>query len=344
MPRRPPPALLVALLLALAASALAALMLGPVSLGAAKVLAALGIGSTPLESFERSVVIDLRLPRVCLALLVGAALAQAGAAMQGIFRNPLADPSLVGVSAGAALAAATVLVLSGKLGGAGALPPALLLPLVTFAGGLLAALLVQRLAQSEGYTPVSTMLLAGLALNAIAGAGIGLLSQVASDLALRDLTYWMFGSLGKSGWRELAFGAPILIVALLATQRHAQALNALQLGEAQAGHLGFDVERLKRRLLILVVLATATSVALTGLIGFVGLLVPHLVRLLTGPDHRLVLPGAALSGALLLTLADTAARTALAPAELPIGILAALLGGPCFLWLLARNRRHVERL
>ena len=335
---------LVALLAVLSAlCALAALMLGPVSLSPAKVLTALGVGHAPLEDFERSVVLDLRLPRLCLALLVGAALAQAGATMQGIFRNPLADPSLIGVSAGAALAAASVIVLGRRLG-VEALPLQWLLPVATFAGGLFAALLVQRLAQHEGYTPVSTMLLAGLALNAIAGAGIGLLSQVASDLALRDLTFWMFGSLGKSGWSELAIGAPLLIAAIVLMPRHARALDALLLGEAEAGHLGINVERLKRWLLLLVVLATATSVALAGLISFVGLLVPHLVRLRAGPAHRIVLPAAALAGALLLTLADTASRTWLAPSELPIGILTALLGGPCFLWLLVHSRRYAEAL
>ena len=342
--RRPSAALLASLFFALVFAALAALMLGPVSLSPSKVLSALHLGSAQLQDFERSVVLDLRLPRLCLALLVGAALAQAGATMQGIFRNPLADPSLIGVSAGAALAAATVIVLGHRLGLERLLPLQWALPFATFAGGLLAALLVQRLAQHEGYTPVSTMLLAGLALNAIAGAGIGLLSQVASDLALRDLTFWMFGSLGKSGWSELAIGAPLLIAAIILMPRHARALDALLLGEAEAGHLGVNVEQLKRWLLVLVVLATATSVALAGLISFVGLLVPHLVRLRAGPEHRIVLPAAALAGALLLTLADTASRTWLAPAELPIGILTALLGGPCFLWLLVHSRRYAEAL
>jgi iron complex transport system permease protein len=336
--RRSSRLLLSSLTVALLVAALGALMLGPLRLSPGEVLSALGVGNLPLQGYERAAILELRLPRLCLALLVGAALAQAGAAMQGIFRNPLADPSLIGVSSGAALAAAGVIVLGSQLSVLQALPLSLQLPLASFGGGLLATALVQGLARSEGYTPVATLLLAGLAMNAICAAGIGLLTQLASDFALRDLTFWMFGSLGKSGWRELAIGAPLLLTSLVLIPRDARALNALLLGEAEAGHLGVNVERLKRRLLLLVVLATATSVALAGLIGFVGLLVPHLIRLRNGPDHRLLLPASAIAGALLLTLADTFSRLVLTPSELPVGILTALLGGPFFLWLLVRKR------
>lgn len=288
-----------------------------------------------------SVVWDLRLPRVVLALLVGASMACAGAAMQGLFRNPLADPGLVGVASGAALAAVCAIVLARNF----TLPPqwlSFLTPLASFVGGLAAAWLAARLASIEGQTRTATLLLAGLAINAIAGAGIGLLTQIAGDTALREVTFWLFGSLAKSGWTELAVAGPILLLVLVLLPQEARALDALLLGEAEAQHLGIDVEALKRRVTTLIVLAVAVSVALAGVIGFIGLIVPHLLRLVLGPDHRGLLPGAALGGAALLGFADLAARTWLAPAELPVGILTALIGGPFFLGLLLHLRGRVE--
>lgn len=315
--------------------ALCALALGPLSIPFSHVLGALGL-PLPVEDLERAAILQIRLPRVLLALLTGAALAQAGAAMQGVFRNPLAEPGLVGVSSGAALAAVSVIVLLHA--------PSWLLPAATFGGGLAAAWFVSSIARSAGYTRVATMLLAGLALNALAGAGIGFFSFIADDLALRSLTFWMFGSLGKAGWPQIAVAAPLLLLPLLLIPRDARALDALLLGEAEAGHLGVDVEKIKRRLLLLCVLAVATSVSLAGIIGFVGLVVPHLIRLWAGPGHRLLLPASALLGAALMTLADLGARTWVAPAELPIGVLTALVGGPFFLALILRYRNSAETL
>ena len=333
------PAALTLALLCLAAAALG-LLTGPLDISAREVLGIL-IGSSATEQYQATV-LDIRLPRVLLALLIGAALAQAGAAMQGIFRNPLAEPGLVGISSGAALAAVAVIVLCEPAGLFEVIPARLVLPLATFAGGAAATALVLRLALVDGQTRVATLLLSGLALNAIAGAGIGFFSHVASDSALRSVTFWMFGSLGRAGWDEIAIAAPLLLVPLLLVPREAGALNALLLGEAEAGHLGVDVERLKRRVTVLVVLAAGAAVALAGIIAFVGLLVPHLVRLACGPDHRGLLPLSALSGALLLSLADTASRVMMAPTELPIGILTALVGGPFFLALLLRRRREID--
>jgi iron complex transport system permease protein len=333
------PAAVTLAVLCLAAAALG-LVTGPLDIGWGEVLR-IALGQDAPEQYTATV-LDIRLPRVLLALLIGAALAQAGAAMQGIFRNPLAEPGLVGISSGAALAAVAVIVLLQPAGLFDALPAHFVLPVAAFAGGAAATALVLRLALVDGHTRVATLLLAGLALNAIAGAGIGFFSHIASDTALRSVTFWMFGSLGRAGWEEIAIAAPLLVVPLLLIPRDARALNALLLGEAEAGHLGVDVERLKRRLTLLVVLAAGAAVALAGIIAFVGLLVPHLVRLAFGPDHRSLLVLSALSGALLLSLADTAARVMLAPIELPIGILTALVGGPFFLALLLRRRHELE--
>ncbi|MEQ1438211.1 iron ABC transporter permease [Fontimonas sp. SYSU GA230001] len=328
-----------ALVLLLATAIAAALLSGPVTISLPKLASLAGWpADPPLDGFERIALLQIRLPRVLLALLLGAALAVAGAGMQGIVRNPLADPGLLGVSAGAALAAAAFIVLGLGPG----LPPALTLPAVSFAGGAVAAWAVLRLSLVDGRTRVATLLLTGLALNAVATAGIALLSYVADDYALRAVTLWMFGSLSRAGLAELSIGAPLLLLALVAIALHARSLNALLLGEAEAQHLGVDVESLKRRMIALVVLAVATSVALAGSIAFVGLIVPHLVRLWTGPDHRRLLPACMLLGALLLLLADTAARTLFAPAELPIGVLTALIGGPLFIGLLLRHGDRAE--
>lgn len=321
----------VVLLLALIVAALVALTAGSVPIHLGRLLRG------EVADFEHAVLWQIRAPRIALALAIGAALAVAGAAMQGLLRNPLAEPGLVGVSSGAALAAAAFIVV-----GSGAVPAALGLPLSSFAGAVLAAWAVLKLSLVEGRTHVATMLLAGLALNAIAGAGIGLLSYLADDFALRSVTLWMFGSLGRAGVAELLVGAPLLLLAVLWTCLQARALNALLLGEAEAHHLGVDVERLKRSLTLAIVLAAGVAVALAGIIGFVGLIVPHLVRLYCGPDHRRLLPLCALGGALLLVVADTLARVLFMPAELPIGILTALLGGPFFLALLLRYRAGPE--
>ncbi|MFC6215535.1 FecCD family ABC transporter permease, partial [Fodinicurvata halophila] len=271
--------------------------------------------------------------------LAGAGLAVSGAALQGLFRNPLADPGLIGVSSGAALAAATTIVFGGTL--FAGVPPAVLpylLPLGAFGGGLLAVLLAYRLASGHGQTDVATLLLAGVALNAIAGAGIGLLIFASDDQQLRDLNFWMLGSVAGANWSALLPALAFLVLPLLALPFMGRALNVLLLGETEAEHLGFRVERTKKAVLLLAALATGAAVALCGIIGFVGLVVPHLVRLAVGPDHRFLLPASAVLGAALLLLADLLARTLVLPAELPIGIVTSCVGGPFFLWMLLRQR------
>ena len=282
----------------------------------------------------------IRLPRVVLGAFVGAGLAVSGAAMQGLFRNPLADPGLIGVSSGAALAAVSIIVLGDTvmpevLSGLGLF----LLPGAAFIGGLVATLVVYRVSRVADRTVVATMLLTGIAVNALAGAGIGVLSFVATDAQLRTMIFWSLGSLGGSMWTSVWALVPCMVAATCLI-RQARALNVMLLGEAEAGHLGISVERLKHRTVLLVALAVGAAVAVAGMIGFIGLVVPHLVRLTLGPDHRYVLPGSALLGASLLLGADLVARLLIAPAELPIGIVTAAVGAPFFLWLIVRQRRQ----
>ncbi len=288
---------------------------------------------------EESVLLSIRLPRACLGMLAGAALAVSGASLQGLFRNPLADPALIGVSTGAALAAVGVIVLGSGLPAAisSAVGP-FLLPLAAFAGGLLTTLVVYRISHRDGCTDVATMLLAGVALNAIASAGIGLFVFVSTDQQLRDLNFWLLGSLGGITWSKMLPAVPFIALAIVALPTRARHLNALSLGENEALHLGFHVERTKRLIVVLAAMATGAAVALTGVIGFVGLVVPHLIRLTIGPDHRLLLPASILLGGGLMLIADLGARMVVLPAELPIGILTACVGGPFFLWLLLRRR------
>nr|WP_169713321.1 iron chelate uptake ABC transporter family permease subunit [Pseudomonas oleovorans] len=320
------------------------LALGPVSLPLGDTLRAalrlLGLPLTADASLQQAELImaQIRMPRTLLGLTVGMVLALCGVAMQGLFRNPLADPGLVGVSSGAALGAAVAIVGGAAFGG---LPEAFapyLLSACAFVGGLLVTALVYRMGRRDGQTNVATMLLAGIALTALAGAAIGLFTYLADDATLRTLTFWNLGSLNGASYARLW---PLLLATLavaLWLPRRARALNALLLGESEARHLGFDVERLKRELVFCTALGVGAAVAAAGLIGFIGLVVPHLMRLLVGPDHRLLLPASALAGASLLLLADLVARLALAPAELPIGIVTALIGAPFFLYLLVRGR------
>jgi iron complex transport system permease protein len=292
-----------------------------------------------VDARQASVLLAIRLPRVLLGILIGAGLATAGVLMQGLFRNPLADPGLIGVSSGAALAAVGVIVLGATLlEGVTQLLGIFTLPLAAFCGGLAATLLVYRLGTSSGQTLVATLLLAGIALNALAGAGTGLLTFVATDEQLRSITFWSLGSLGGATWRAVGALAPFVLVVLVVAPRYAQALNVVLLGETEARHLGINVERVKQVIVVLSALAVGAAVAVAGIIGFIGLVVPHLLRLLLGPDHRSLLPGSALLGAALLLAADLIARTLVAPAELPIGVVTALIGAPFFLWLLLRDR------
>jgi iron complex transport system permease protein len=291
---------------------------------------------------DRIILLDIRLPRAIMGLLVGAALAVSGAVMQGLFRNPLADPGLVGVSAGASLGAVLVIVLGGSLfGPVFALASAHALPVAAFLGALLTTSLLYRIATRSGQTSVATMLLAGVALAALASAVTGVLIFIADDKQLRDLTFWGLGSLAGASWTKTAGAAPIILLSLAVVPFLARGLNALTLGEAAAFHMGVPVQRLKTVAVVTVAASTGAAVAVSGGIGFVGIVVPHMLRLLIGPDNRTLIPASALLGGTLLLLADMVARTILPPAELPIGIITAFAGAPFFLWILLRGRSQM---
>ncbi len=314
---------------------------GPLALSLGESLRALLAGQeSGIEAHKILIVQEIRLPRTLLCIAVGGMLGLCGAVMQGLFRNPLADPGIIGVSGGAALGAALAIVLLAPLGqqlqsllGIG------LLPLFAFLGGALTTTLVYLLGSREGGTSVTVMLLAGVAITAFSFAVIGLLTYLADDQMLRDLSLWQLGTLAAGKPADVALSLAALALLLLLFMRDAGPLNALLLGESEARHLGVNVQALKRRLILLTAVGVGVAVAVAGMIGFVGLVVPHLVRLLTGPNHVRLLPLSALVGAALLLGADMLARTLLAPAELPVGIITALLGAPFFIWLLIKSRR-----
>ncbi len=295
-------------------------------------------GSPADDAVARTILFDVRGPRVVLGVAVGATLAISGAILQALFRNPLAEPSIIGVSAGAGAAAVATIALGGFVTGIGA-ALVYLLPLSAFLGGLIATLAVMTIARVGGQTPVLTMLLAGIAVTAIGGALMGLMMFMSNDDQLRAINFWMLGSLGSATWTAIIPALILMGLALACTPMLTRNLNLILLGEREAASLGLAVDRFKNLAVILVAAGVGAAVAVSGMIGFVGIIVPHLLRLAIGPDHRVLLPASALGGAALLLWADVAARLLAPPAELPIGILTALMGAPFFLWLLRRAGR-----
>jgi len=332
------PALVIAALLAvLVVVAIVAATIGSAGIPWHRLLAAagLGAGDPGLIARDQLVLWSIRLPRIAVAAMVGALLAAAGAIMQGLFRNPLADPALVGVSSGGALAATTTIVMGDRLGWP---LPFELLPIAAFLGSLAATTALYRIATRESRTSAAIFLLGGIAIAALANAGIGILIFIADDRQLRDVTFWMLGSLGGATWPKAMAIAPFPALLLIAMPLIARGLDLLVLGEAEAFHMGAEVEKLKRRSIMLVSAMTGAAVAVAGVIGFVGIVVPHLLRLVIGPGHRLLLPASVFLGAILMVGADTGARMLAAPAEVPIGILTAAIGAPFFLAILLRQR------
>lgn len=296
----------------------------------------------PVSAQYEGVLNIVRLPRVALGLLIGAALGISGTAVQGIFRNPLAEPGLIGISAGASLMAVIIIVLEVALfAGLGNLLGYYLLAFGAFSGAGIAVMLVYQISRTDGKSNVATMLLAGIAINALAGALTGLITYIADDQQLRNITFWMLGSLAGATWETVWAVAPFILIPILLLPRMGKALNAFSLGEVQAAQLGLKVNQIKRNVVVLATMGVGAAVAVSGIISFVGLLVPHTIRLFIGVDNKHVLPASALLGALMLTLADMLCRTIIAPIELPIGVITALLGTPLFLYILIKDKKKL---
>ncbi|MEU0022913.1 iron ABC transporter permease [Streptomyces rochei] len=293
-----------------------------------------GLGGTELDRVAESVLWNVRFPRIVLALLVGASLGCAGALMQGVFGNPLAEPGVIGVSSGAAVGAVAAIAFGLNFLGTWTVS------VFAFVSGLITVLVVYAMSRSGGRTEVVTLILTGIAVNAFAGALIGLFLFFADTAAVNQITFWQLGSLAQATWPKVLAVLPCAALGLGVAPLYARRLDLLALGERPARHLGVDVERLRIVLVLVIALLTAAAVSVAGVIGFVGLVVPHLLRMAAGPGHRFLIPGSTLLGALVLLAADLAARTVAEPAELPLGVLTALLGSPFFFWLLRRTRRR----
>lgn len=300
-----------------------------------------GAGSD-LAPHIQLVINEIRLPRTILCMFIGAILAICGVVMQGLFRNPLAEPGIIGVSAGAALGGAFAIVVFADFSqNYPTLMNLAALPFFAFLGGALTTVLVYWLGTNKFGTSVTIMLLAGVAISALSGAAIGFMNFIADDQMLRDLTLWSMGSLAGANWSGIALAAVTLVLLMFWFQKKAMSLNALLLGESEAKHLGVPVQKLKRQLILLSAVGVGITVSISGAIGFIGLVIPHLGRMLAGPDHRTLLPISALLGALLLTAADMFARVVVAPAELPVGIVTALIGAPFFIYLLFQQKGKI---
>ncbi|OEF27606.1 FecCD family ABC transporter permease [Vibrio rumoiensis] len=331
--------LLLFFTLLLATTAVLSITVGPMKITFIHSLQGLFPTSTPLPEYVSLIIHQVRLPRTLLCMFVGGTLGLCGAVMQGLFRNPLAEPGIIGVSSGAALGAALAIVL---FSGVSANYPTFMnlaaVPIFAFIGGALTTIVVYKLGTSAMGTSVTIMLLAGVAISALSGAAIGYLNFIADDQMLRDLTLWSMGSLAGATWSGIALSAISLVLLTYLFMKQAMPLNALLLGESEAKHMGVPVQSLKRKLILLTAVGVGVTVSLSGMIGFVGLVIPHLGRMLVGPDHRVLLPVSILLGALLLTVADMFARIAVAPAELPVGIVTAIVGAPFFLYLLFQQK------
>ncbi|MGR5275909.1 FecCD family ABC transporter permease [Vibrio rotiferianus] len=340
--RIPLSTILLALSGILAFIAVASITVGPMNISLSDSLRGLTGSGSDLAPHIQLVINEIRLPRTILCMFIGAILAICGVVMQGLFRNPLAEPGIIGVSAGAALGGAFAIVVFADFSqNYPTLMNLAALPFFAFLGGAITTVLVYWLGTNKFGTSVTIMLLAGVAISALSGAAIGFMNFIADDQMLRDLTLWSMGSLAGANWSGIGLAAVTLISLMFWFQKKAMSLNALLLGESEAKHLGVPVQKLKRQLILLSAVGVGITVSICGAIGFIGLVIPHLGRMLAGPDHRTLLPISALMGALLLTAADMFARVAVAPAELPVGIVTALIGAPFFIYLLFQQKGKI---
>jgi iron complex transport system permease protein len=301
-------------------------------------------GSGIVNPVHEGLFFQIRLPRTILCLFVGAALSVSGALMQSLFRNPIVEPGLVGTSAGSALGAALFIVLgSNSFFSHLSFMGELLMPVCAFMGGLVATVIVYYFSASLNRVNISVMILAGIAVNAIANGATGFLAYIARDPQARSITFWNLGSFAGANWTAVAFAGASTIVGFFLSLRFAKSLNALQLGDTEAGYLGVNTERLKISIILINTLLVSIATSLVGIIAFVGLIIPHLLRLMKGSDNRYLIIGSALLGAIVLSITDMVCRVVIAPAEMPIGIITAFIGAPVFLWLLNRMKNNGQK-
>ncbi|WP_318445840.1 FecCD family ABC transporter permease [Photobacterium leiognathi] len=322
---------------------LSSIVIGPMAISYKQSLLALIPGDHQLAQHVSLVIHQIRLPRTLLCFAIGAILAICGSVLQGLFRNPLADPGIIGITGGAGLGAALAIVLFAPL--TSTFPQLLnfaIVPVFAFIGGAISTVMVYRLGTDKNGTSVMIMLLAGVAITAISAAGLGLLNYVADDEALRDLSLWSMGSLAGATWSGILLAYCTLALLFSYCYRHCNNLNAFLLGEAEAKHMGVNTQHLKRNLIIVCAAGVGITVSICGPIGFIGLVIPHVGRMLTGPNHKTLLPISALLGGLILLVADMIARSAFSPQELPVGIITAILGAPFFIYLLSAQKRHIS--
>ncbi len=293
--------------------------------------------SNNLSQLHKDVLLKIRFPRVILASIVGASLALSGACLQGLFRNPLADPGLIGVSSGAALGVALTIVL-----GSNYIPSFLspyILPISAIIGSAVVIFLLFYITKGFGLAGMTYMLLAGIAINSFAGVGIGFLTYISDDSELRSLTFWTMGSFGGSRWDLILPAIIIILITIIWSLKVSKKLDLIQLGEAEARRIGVDIKKLKFDVIISSAIIVGVSVSLAGMIGFIGLIVPHLMRMLGGVNHQYLLRASIFSGALIMIISDLISRTIISPAELPVGLITSAIGSPFFLWLIFKIRK-----